>query len=204
MYCQKCGTKIEDISNYCRECGFRVNPDKEEERDKLLLSVKPKFDKMVSISEIELNQIVFTVIATVAFGFYTLEPLSQTGISSIVVPIMFALYGIIFFAMSTASKYYLEKNTLEKTEYRFFKNKLEYFEGFSTMEQKIVKYRNVTEIYMRRSVLQKKANVGTIVISTPMTSMKNNGARSNGVVLKNVENPTETYKAIRKLINEAE
>jgi len=200
MYCQKCGTKIEDEANYCYECG-KATKNKKEVKDELQFTLKPEFNGLVSFSDIEMKYIIYNILGTVILGFLGAYIINQNGMN---MPewIWFVFFGVGFLLISLSSKYVLDYRTFKETEYRFFKNKLEYFEGFSTLEQKIVKYSNVTEIYMRRSIVQKKYNLGTIIILTPMTAFKGNGALSNGVVLKNIENPAEIYKKIRKAVNE--
>ena len=76
---------------------------------------------------------------------------------------------------------------------------LEYAEGFWTAENKTVKYDKITETAMRRGIIQRKYDLGTIYLATPATGFQQGRARS-GIRLLDIEQPEKVYKAVEKLI----
>ena len=94
--------------------------------------------------------------------------------------------------------YLAGKLTYAKTEYRFYKDRLEYAEGFWTIENKTIRYDRIVEVSMRRGVIQKAYNLGTIFLATPAGAP--GGKTASGIQVKDIENPEDVYAALQKLI----
>ena len=63
----------------------------------------------------------------------------------------FVFFWVLFFFFGIPLLvYFQKKKTYAKTEYKFYKDRLEYAEGFWTAEKKTVKYDKITETSMRR------------------------------------------------------
>ncbi|HYP09857.1 MAG TPA: hypothetical protein VEQ86_00060, partial [Xanthobacteraceae bacterium] len=56
--------------------------------------------------------------------------------------------GIAFFGIP-AIAYFGKKLNYSRTEYRFFHNRLEFEEGFFSINKKVIKYRDVKEVTLR-------------------------------------------------------
>lgn len=76
---------------------------------------------------------------------------------------------------------------------------MEYYEGFWTVEQKSIDFRNVTEVYMRKGVFERNYGLGTVVLATPATSAAG-GRGMSGISIHNIKNPDEVYQRVKDLI----
>jgi len=111
----------------------------------------------------------------------------------------FVFFGCLFFFGIPLLVYTAKKRTYAQTEYRFFRNRLEYAEGFWTAENKTIKYDKITETAMRRGIIQRKYGLGTIFLATPATGFQQGRAMS-GIRIRDVEEPEKVYEAVEKLI----
>ncbi|MFW9854452.1 MAG: PH domain-containing protein [Candidatus Thorarchaeota archaeon] len=107
-----------------------------------------------------------------------------------------------FFIIGMILYVWYRKTSLDHIEYRIFPNRIEYFEGLFTVEQKTVKFADVSEIYLRKGVFQKRFNVGSIFLTTkggmfPVLGMR--GALGGGMALRNIENPDGIYQQLKEL-----
>ena len=92
--------------------------------------------------------------------------------------------------------YYVKKKTYAKTEYKFCPDRLEYAEGFWTLENKTIKYKNITEINLRRGIIQKRYGLGTIIFSTPASGNQT----KSGIRISDIDDPEELYEIVHNLI----
>ena len=60
--------------------------------------------------------------------------------------------GIAFFGIPAVA-YFGKKLNYSRTEYRFFHNRLEFEEGFFSINKKVIKYRDVKEVTLRKGHL---------------------------------------------------
>lgn len=95
--------------------------------------------------------------------------------------------------------YVTRLKTYARTKYTFYPTKLEYYEGFFTVEEKTIDYANVTEVNLRKGVFQKMYGLGTIVLSTPATTHASGRVRS-GIHLRDIANPDRVYKQVKDLL----
>jgi membrane protein YdbS with pleckstrin-like domain len=114
----------------------------------------------------------------------------------------FVFFGALFFIAIPIVTYTAQKKTYQKTEYRFFRTKLDYYEGFFTSEQKTIDYKNITEVNLVKGVIQKKHGLGTIVLSTPATGFASGRARS-GIRVQDIPNADQVYEQVKDLIQRA-
>jgi len=88
----------------------------------------------------------------------------------------------------------------EKTTYRIFKNKLEYYEGFLNRQQRTVVFDQVIDVQLTEGLLQQTKSAGSITLITQQLVSSGEGKLSNrSVVLKNVPKPQEVYDLVRDL-----
>lgn len=91
---------------------------------------------------------------------------------------------------------------LKHRSYNFYKDRVEFQEGFLNIDQKTVSYDKVTDITLRKSVWDRIFGAGTITVATPGTvagrGFLNYGA--GGIAIQYVETPDDEYKFIQKLV----
>ena len=76
--------------------------------------------------------------------------------------------GIAFFGIPAVA-YFGKKLNYSRTEYRFFHNRLEFEEGFFSINKKVIKYRAVKEVTLRKGIFQRIYGLGTIYLATLAT-----------------------------------
>ena len=109
--------------------------------------------------------------------------------------------GLIVYLLSFALAMYLLYlkcvKEPEKTAYRIFENKLEYYEGFLNRQHRTVVFDQVIDVQLTEGLLQQTKNAGSITLITQQLVSSGEGKLSNRrVVLKNVPKPQEVYDLI--------
>jgi len=114
---------------------------------------------------------------------------------------MFVVGAIGFFLLGVILSTWYRRTSLAHIEYRIFPNRIEYFEGLFTVEQKTVKFVDVSEIYLRKGVLQKRFNLGSIFLMTKGFMLPMIGSRGSlgGMILRDIENPDAVYQRLKQL-----
>lgn len=107
--------------------------------------------------------------------------------------------------------YFGKKLNYARTEYRFYKDHLEFEERFLTIQKKEIRYVDIKEITLRRGVLQQPYGLGTIYLATmatgssaesqPFSALGIGSASSSGVSVRDVRDPEALYEKIRRLVN---
>ena len=106
-------------------------------------------------------------------------------------------FGLFFVAL--IGVIVLSKLTYRATKYVFFPNCIEYFEGFLNQNLKTLPVSKVIGVNLKRSVLQRMFNLGTIIIETPNTVASSYGQINGGIVMKDLEKSVEMYNKIKEL-----
>ena len=75
-------------------------------------------------------------------------------------------FGILAFIGIPAVAYFGKKLNYARTEYGFFEDRLEFEEGFFTINKKVIKYSNIKEITLRKGVFQRMYGLGTVYLAT--------------------------------------
>lgn len=199
MYCRKCGKEVMKSSNFCSACGTAVSGGSTAKRSTgQTLVLKPKFLPIVTFFSVLPLQIFFTIWGALfcgGFGMFALQAFHL----NLPTWFTFVFFGVAFFFAIPVLVYVTKKKTYAKTEYRFCPTKLEYYEGFFSVEEKAINYSNITEVYLRKGIFQKKYGLGTIVLSTPAMVFSNGRARS-GIMVADIENPDSVYKQVKELV----
>ena len=203
MFCSKCGKEVADNVNFCANCGaktpgIQTSRTKEMDDGKPLFILRPHFIGWVTILSVLPFQLFMTVWGAGFFGGFSLLAIKSLGLS--LPPVLaFYFFGGLFFFGIPIFAYTAKKRTYRQVEYKFFRDRLEYAEGFWTAENKTIKYDKITETSMRCGIVQKKYGLGTIFLATPATGFQHGKAMS-GIRIKDVEKPEKVYNTVLKLI----
>ncbi len=175
--------------------------DKSEEP---LLILKPKYLKFVAFLKSIVVAVFLGLFGGIGVLMVTLIASGQPtigGTADSTTMIMFVGGAIGFFMLGAILSIWYRKTSINHTEYRIFPNRIEYFEGLFTVEQKTVKFSDISEIYLRKGVLQKQYNLGSIFLMTKGFMLPMVGARGNlgGMILRDIEDPDAIYQQLKQL-----
>jgi hypothetical protein len=190
VYCQKCGKKIESSAKFCPNCGAQASTGFQvKESETPVLKFNPVFVPLVTALSVLPLMIFFTIWGAGFFGGFGMFAVKALGLD---LPgwFTFVFFGCLFFFGIPILTYFSKQKNYEKTEYRFYNTKLEYYEGF------------ITEVYLRKGVVQKQYGLGTIILSTPATGSSSSGRARSGIRVADIKNPDEAYRQIKELISQ--
>ena len=147
MFCSKCGKEIADDAKFCAHCGTSVSgggapaakKQVVESKDPVLV-IRPKFILILALLS-NLYVLFYIPFVLIFFGVAIADGS----------PIMFFIgLGILaVFSVMSFIPVIIKKITYGKTTYRFYNTRLDYFEGFWTIEEKAIEYRKITEAHLR-------------------------------------------------------
>ena len=171
------------------------------------LSVKPVFIGWITLLMQLPLQLFFTVWAGGFFGGMGtaagLFPKNSWTAS-------YAIGAIVFVAMPIVA-YVGKKLNYSRTEYRFYADRLEFEEGFFSINKKVIKYRDVKETTLRKGVLQRIYGLGSIYLATLATGSSRNSnpfvalgfgnVSASGVIVRDIPDPDAAFDRIRKLVD---
>ncbi|MFX0087348.1 MAG: PH domain-containing protein [Candidatus Hodarchaeota archaeon] len=169
-----------------------------------LVILKPKFLKLVALLKsipIAVFLGLFGGIGVLMVTLIASEQPTTGGTADPNTTMMFIGGAIGFFLLGAILSIWYRNTTLSHIEYRIFPNGIEYFEGLFTVEQKAIKFVDVSEIYLRKGVLQKRYNLGSIFLMSkglmiPMVGMRGS---LGGMILRDIEDPDAIYQQLKKL-----
>ncbi|MBU1045326.1 MAG: zinc-ribbon domain-containing protein [Candidatus Omnitrophica bacterium] len=206
MFCSQCGTEIIEQANFCSGCGAAISGTapanfEQPEFDDPILVLKPVFIGWVTALSVLPLQLFFTVWGAGFFGGFGLFAVKALKLA---LPVWstFVFFGCLFFFGIPLTAYMAKKKSYEKTEYRFFKYKLDYFEGFFTVQEKSIDYCNIVEVNLIKGPFQRKYGLGTILLSTPAAGFSSRSAMS-GIRMTDIKNPDKVYNQIKGFIEES-
>jgi len=113
-------------------------------------------------------------------------------------------YGLIAYLLSFTGIMYLIYlkcyHEPRETTYRIFDNKLEFYEGFLSRQQRTVVFDQVIDVLLTESIFQQTKSAGSVTLITQQLVSSGEGRMSNRrVVLSNVPKPQEVYELVRDL-----
>jgi len=122
--------------------------------------------------------------------------------------IIFAAIG--FFGVPIVA-YLGKKLNYSRTEYRFFADRLEFEEGFFSINEKIVRFRDVSEVTLHKGIFQRIYGLGTIYLATQATGSNASfnlsvalgfgNVSGSGVSVRDVPNPDDMFDKVRRLVD---
>ena len=129
----------------------------------------------------------------------------------------FIVFGAIGFLSVPLVAYLGKKLNYSRTEYRFFPDHLEFEEGFFSINEKVIRYRDVREVTLHKGFFQRFYGLGTIYLATLATGTGPSGANSggftafsalgfgnvsaSGVSVRDVPDPDQMFEKIRQLVD---
>jgi len=129
----------------------------------------------------------------------------------------FIVFGAIGFFGVPLVAYLGKKLNYGRTEYRFFADHLEFEEGFFSINEKVIRYRDVREVTLHKGFFQRFYGLGTIYLATLATGTGPWGANSggfspfsalgfgnvsaSGVSVRDVPDPDQMFDKIRQLVD---
>ncbi len=208
MYCKQCGESIIEDSSFCSHCGQQISSIAEDQTfirplsafKKPLLCLRPKYKFLPLFLSILPIQVFMTIWSGGFFGGFSHAFIKQTGyFSGLPSYAPFAFFGTLAFLLVPFLVIIPTQKTYKETTYKVYPDRIEYMEGFWSVEKKVVYFKDIREIYCRTGVFQKMYGLGTIVLSSPMTGSTMGVSRS-GFKLKDISNPDIMYKRLQGLI----
>lgn len=203
MLCQQCRAENPDTVRFCIRCGMshallEPRPDHEEEP---VLVLRPKFVPSLQILGYLPMFLFLGLWGGGFFGGFAVAFLKSID-SDLPRWIPFFGFGLVFLVGPPVASYLLNRRSYARTFYAFTPSRLDYDEGFLTIEEKCIALADVTEVLLRRRGLQKKLGLGTIVLATRASSAAVGHARS-GIRITDVEQPEQTHACVKELVDGA-
>ena len=210
MYCQECGNELPDGAKFCPGCGrpaAQAGPDQPvppqamQATDEPLLVLKPQ---ILPFGYMLVKLLPVGLFFAFFCGMFCGVPGAILGALLRNMPFLApGVVGVVLGAVGVpTAAYLLLRKNYEKTEYRFYADHLEYYEGLFNIEQKSIQYRRVAEVNLVRGVFQKRVGRGSLYLATPATGLEASAARS-GITLRDIENPEAIYEQVKALVASA-
>jgi uncharacterized membrane protein YdbT with pleckstrin-like domain len=175
----------------------------------MLFSLKPVFVGWIALLRQLPFQLFFTFWAGIFFGGIT-QSLRIFPPGSFVPTLFFG--GLAFFGVPLVA-YVGKKLNYARTEYKFYPDRLEFEEGFFSINKKVIKFRDVKEVTLNKNIFQRMYGLGTIYLATlatgssaqtnVFTALGFGNVSASGVGVRDIQNPDETYERIRSIVDAA-
>lgn len=162
----------------------------------LILKIKPEFNLLIIIFRILPFQIFATIWMTGASKI-----MGTLILNTFITPLTLSvIVGILTFTIFSIIATFRYKNMYLKTEYRIYSNRIEYTEGFWTIEEKTLLFKNVTETNLKIGIFQGKAKIGTVLLVTPTITRNNRYEKQGGLYIKDIKDPKMVYNKLSELM----
>lgn len=199
MYCQNCSSEITAGANFCQNCGAQVSralSKKDSAGSSLIL--RPQFLSLSMFLSMIGWQILFTLWGGALIGIIGLI-LGSYYSWNISFWTFAIIAGVFFFVVAPLVFIFLMFHRYNKTEFHFFRDRLEYRSGILKLHKKIIPYQETTELSLRRGLLQRFSGIGDITVITAATNRKS-ALEKGGIRLFDILNPEECFNKIKLLI----
>jgi membrane protein YdbS with pleckstrin-like domain len=123
----------------------------------------------------------------------------------------FLFFGAVAFFGVPAVAYFGKKLNYSRTEYRFYPDRLEFEEGFFSINKKVIKFRDIKEVTLRKGILQRIYGLGTIYLATLATGSTPNSSpfralgfgniSASGVSVRDIRDPEQAFDKIRQMVD---
>ncbi len=167
---------------------------------------RPYFVGWIAILAALPIQLIMTVWAGGFFGALSSAALGLHGGAP------FVFFGLLAFIGIPCFAYFGKKLNYQRTIYSFYDDHIDFEEGFFSRNRKIIKYRDVVEVTLRKGILQRCAGLGTIYLGTiatgssqqfnPFYALGFGNVSASGVGIRDIREPDEMYEKVRKLVDD--
>ncbi len=150
-------------------------------------------------------QLFLTIWAGLFFGGMSTSVFHDLG------NIPFAIFSSLAFFGVPLISYFGKRLNYSRATYTFFEDRLEFEEGYFSRNKKIIRYRDILEVTLRKGVLQRTCNLGTIYLATlatgsgpranPFYSLGFGNISASGVGVRDIRDPDPAFDKIRTLID---
>jgi membrane protein YdbS with pleckstrin-like domain len=153
--------------------------------------IKPSIKMLLILFQSFIRTIVvFFFIGWFGSGFLSII-FTLLGMSGVLATLMSAA---LLFLIILIIVYLYRKATLNRTQYKFYNNRVEYYEGFLVKNRKTINYDRITNIGQRKGIVEGMLGLGTIFIDTAGSSQK-----GHELAMSYLEHPDQIYDWITKL-----
>ena len=173
--------------------------------DGLRFSVRPVFIGWITLLVQLPLQLFLTFWAGGFFGGMSHSLLGLQGRA----PVIF--FGALAFFGVPVVAYFGKKLNYTRTEYKFFDDRLEFEEGFFTINRKVIALANVKEVTLRKGILQRIYGLGTVYLATlatgstpganPFRALGFGNVSASGISVRDIVDPDAAYDRIRQLVD---
>jgi membrane protein YdbS with pleckstrin-like domain len=170
------------------------------------LSIKPVFIGWITL----LTQLPLQLFFSFWCGGFIGGIAISTGLFPESWPIPYVVGVVAFFAIPIVA-YVGKKLNYSRTEYRFYPDRLEFDEGFFSVNKKVIKFRDVKETSLRKGILQRIYGPGSIYLATLATGSTRNtnpfvalgfgNVSASGIIVRDIDYPDETFEKVRQLVD---
>lgn len=183
MRCKKCGTPIAN-GTLCEECYKNVMENKQINQDKnLLLKITRKFLPL------------YAIIQNFEWVFLCLV---MCIMSVMVKNLPYFICSILFFGVIIGIDLFIKKKRALGTKINFYETKIVYcFDFLFIHKRKTLKYEEIKDIGYNQTWLQKKFNLGALIVFS-----KKSGFVFNGIRINDIANIKDTFKKIAQTIGD--
>jgi len=199
MFCVNCGTALKEAVKNCPKCGQEVAVQElkhtsSHDQHKPIAVVKPVLALLLIIQRHLILQINLTFVGG-AFGgvliFFHQLYLATPNLTWQ----QFAYSALFFFFAVPIVAILIQKRIYDMTRYVFYPDHIEYYEGFWQVERKIINYRSITEVDLKKSLLQRMHNIGSIHVLVPSL-----GGKYSGIIIADIKHPEKVYQFLQKAV----
>lgn len=200
MYCSICGTEIDLTTNTCQQCDSILPESIKQGEQKPIAVLKPVLMIWLIVARYLMFQINFAIVGGVFGGLAIFFHQLYIGVVDLHwQPFVYAAL-FCFFAVPIVA-IFIHKRTYDLTRYVFYPDHLEYYEGFWNIERKIIQYKAITEVELRRTVIQRLYHLGSIYVLVP--AMSGEKQAHTGIMIADIKNYDKAYQFLQKVIRGA-
>jgi uncharacterized membrane protein YdbT with pleckstrin-like domain len=175
--------------------------------DEAVFTVRPVFIGWITLLVQLPLQLFFTIWAGTFFGgMFQMTALFARGSQT-----PFIIFGAMAFFGVPAVAYFGKKLNYSRTEYRFYTDRLEFEEGFFSINKKVIRFRDIKEVTLRKGILQRIYGLGTIYLATlatgsgqsfrPFVALGFGNVSGSGISVRDTVDPDQTFDRIRQLVD---
>lgn len=195
MHCPNCQTELLPDQAYCGACGQAIIEEKSiPDTKKPIGMTKPVFIHWLFLLRM-LPQALRYALMIGGISFFLIHGYTIIfgGYVSLLKPL---IYPFIFVLVAYLTIGWIIKLwNYQETRYIFFSDHLEYYDGFWTIQRKDIRYRNITQIDLHRSMIQRIYGLGTLRMTVP--------GYANAIALTDLKDPERVFHQLQQCVNRA-